>query len=76
MILDLTAAGLVQGYLWRDLAPWEASLRSSSPFWVLRTLTGFLILIGTVLYFVNLWLTAWRPPPAPSEAPAAPPVTG
>jgi cytochrome c oxidase cbb3-type subunit 1 len=61
MIVDLTAAGLVQGYLWRDLAPWEASLRASMPFWILRTVTGFLILIGQVLFFVNLWLTARRP---------------
>ncbi len=70
MIVDLTAAGLVQGYLWRDLAPWEASLRSSMPFWALRSLTGFVIALGQVLFFVNLWLTARRPAPDASTAPA------
>lgn len=72
MVLDLTAAGLIQGYLWRDLAPWEASLRSSMPFWILRTVTGFLILLGQVLFFINLWLTA-RPGSAnTADRPAAP----
>ncbi|MEE9219289.1 MAG: cbb3-type cytochrome c oxidase subunit I [Acidobacteriota bacterium] len=58
MAIDLTAAGLVQGYLWRDLAPWEASLMASSPFWAIRILTGFLILAGAAAFFVNVWLTA------------------
>jgi cytochrome c oxidase cbb3-type subunit 1 len=70
MVVDLTAAGLIQGYLWRDLAPWEASLRSSTPFWILRSVTGFLILFGAICFFVNLWLTA-RPRRA-SAAAAAP----
>jgi cytochrome c oxidase cbb3-type subunit 1 len=69
MVVDLTAAGLIQGYLWRDLAPWEASLRSSTPFWILRSVTGFLILFGTICFFVNLWLTA-RPRRAPAAAAA------
>jgi cytochrome c oxidase cbb3-type subunit 1 len=64
MIVDLTAAGLIQGYLWRDLAPWEASLRASMPFWILRAGTGFLIIAGQVCFFVNLWLTARRRPEA------------
>ncbi len=64
MIVDLTAAGLVQGFLWRDLAPWEASLRASYPFWAVRSLAGFMIAAGQVLFFGNLWLTARRPSPA------------
>ncbi|MBI3450308.1 MAG: cbb3-type cytochrome c oxidase subunit I [Acidobacteria bacterium] len=61
MVIDLTAAGLVQGFLWRDLAPWEASLVGSYPFWLVRTVTGVLIAAGQVAFFVNLWLTARRP---------------
>ena len=77
MVVDLTAAGLVQGYLWASLAPWEASLRASYPFWVTRTLSGFLILAGSVIFFVNLWLTARAPrrEEAAAAAPAPAPAT-
>jgi cytochrome c oxidase cbb3-type subunit 1 len=73
MVADLTAAGLVQGHLWRSLAPWEASLRASIPFWAVRSLTGFLILGGAILIFANLYLTARarRPERSASGGPAA-----
>jgi cytochrome c oxidase cbb3-type subunit 1 len=58
MVLSLTGAGLVQGFLWRSLAPWEASLRASFPFWAVRTVTGFMILAGVGLFFFNMWMTA------------------
>ena len=58
MVVDLTAAGLVQGFLWKNLAPWESSLVASAPFWLVRSLSGFLILTGVALFFVNVWLTA------------------
>jgi cytochrome c oxidase cbb3-type subunit 1 len=74
MVADLTAAGLVQGFLWRDLAPWEASLRASTPFWIARSVSGFVILLGVVLFFVNLWMTARRPAPAGAEIPAGIPA--
>ena len=63
MVVDLVAAGLVQGFLWRGLAPWEASLRASYPFWATRTVSGFMILAGVLIFFVNLWLTARQPAP-------------
>jgi len=66
MVLDLTAAGLVQGFLWRSLAPWEASLRASFPFWAVRSFTGFLILLGVGLFSFNLWMTARSPAPEKS----------
>jgi len=75
MVVDLTAAGLVQGFLWRDLAPWEASLRASYPFWFTRTITGFLILAGQILFFWNMWMTARKPATRTAEAPAPEPVT-
>jgi len=70
MVIDLVAAGLVQGYLWRGLAPWEATLRASAPFWTARAISGFAILLGQILFFVNLWLTA-RSAPAPEAVSAA-----
>jgi len=63
MFLDLLVAGLVQGFLWRDLAPWEQSLIASTPFWFVRSISGSMILAGTFLFFWNAWMT-WRTRPA------------
>jgi cbb3-type cytochrome oxidase subunit 1/cbb3-type cytochrome oxidase cytochrome c subunit/cytochrome c553 len=46
MVLDLTAAGLVQGHLWQSEAPWLDSVRASRPYWLVRTLAGGPILLG------------------------------
>lgn len=58
MVLDLTAAGLVQGFLWRALAPWEDSLQASVPFWLIRSISGVGIIAGQVLLIYNMWKTA------------------
>jgi cytochrome c oxidase cbb3-type subunit 1 len=73
MVVDLTAAGLVQGFMWRALAPWEASLRASFPFWAVRSFSGFMILAGVSLFFFNLWMTSRAP--STRKAGAAVPVT-
>jgi cytochrome c oxidase cbb3-type subunit 1 len=61
MFLDLTIAGVVQGYLWMNLAPWERSLMASMPFWHLRTIAGVMIVSGQLLQAYNLWMTARQP---------------
>jgi len=66
MFIDLTAAGLVQGFLWRDLAQWEKSIIASMPFWHARTIAGTMIVTGQLLQGFNMWLTA-RMPEAPAE---------
>ena len=48
MVLDLTAAGLVQGQLWRGDLPWMDSVRASAPFWWVRSVSGFVLLAGFV----------------------------
>ncbi|MEP7123088.1 MAG: cbb3-type cytochrome c oxidase subunit I [Byssovorax sp.] len=58
MFLDLTIAGVVQGYLWQNLAPWERSLTASMPFWHTRTIAGVLIISGQCLQVYNMWMTA------------------
>jgi cytochrome c oxidase cbb3-type subunit 1 len=68
MFIDLTAAGLVQGFLWRDLAPWEDSIIASMPMWHARTVAGTMIAIGQILQAYNMWMTARSP--APANAPA------
>ena len=55
MVLDLTAAGLVEAHLWQSTAPWIESVRAARPYWLIRTLTfvpitaGFLALLGGLL---------------------------
>ena len=61
MVIDLTAAGLVQGYLWANLAPWAESLIASAPFWWTRSLAGLIIIAGQVLFLWELWATARGP---------------
>ncbi len=58
MFLDLTIAGVVQGYLWQNLAPWERSLTASMPFWHLRSAAGLFIISGWLLQAYNMWMTA------------------
>jgi cytochrome c oxidase cbb3-type subunit 1 len=57
MFSDLLIAGLIQGYLWRDLAPWEDSLKASFPFWLLRTISGIAMIAGQGLFVYNVALT-------------------
>jgi cytochrome c oxidase cbb3-type subunit 1 len=58
MFVDLMAAGLVQGFLWRGLAPWEDSIIFSMPFWITRVFAGLMIFAGQILFAYNLWRTA------------------
>ena len=74
MFLDLLVAGVVQGYLWKNLAPWEDSLVASYPFWLTRTVSGSMIIVGQFMFFWNCYMTwkAARRSPAPAAATAMP----
>ncbi|MEQ8765594.1 MAG: cbb3-type cytochrome c oxidase subunit I [Planctomycetota bacterium] len=54
MFLDLTFAGLFQGWSWNGLQPWLESVRLSQPFWQVRLFTGLFIIAGFVCFAVNL----------------------
>jgi cytochrome c oxidase cbb3-type subunit I/II len=41
MFVDLTIAGLIQGRMWADGAPWIESVRATRPYWVVRALSAF-----------------------------------
>jgi cytochrome c oxidase cbb3-type subunit 1 len=58
MGLVLTAAGLMQGYMWMDGAEWINSLIPVSPYWFIRTLAGISMDVGMSLLVINLMLTA------------------
>jgi cytochrome c oxidase cbb3-type subunit 1 len=61
MVVDLTAAGLVQGFSWISLAHWAESVVASMPFWWVRTLAGLMIVAGQGCLFWALWATARAP---------------
>jgi len=69
MFLVLTAAGVVEGFLWRDLAQWEKSVIAVMPFWHLRTIAGLMIVSGQLLQAYNMWLTARAPAPSVDPRP-------
>jgi cytochrome c oxidase cbb3-type subunit 1 len=78
MFVDLVIAGLIQGFQWRDLAPWDDSLVAAVPFWILRSVSGTAILVGQFLFVVNIWKTAARPArvaPLASASSSAVPAT-
>jgi cytochrome c oxidase cbb3-type subunit 1 len=64
MVVDLTGAGLVQGFIWRSLAHWGDSVIASMPFWWVRTLSGLMIIGAQGFFFYALWATARGPVPA------------
>jgi cytochrome c oxidase cbb3-type subunit I len=71
MVVDLTAAGLVQGFSWANLNHWGESVVASMPFWWTRTVAGVLIIAGQGLFFYSLWATARQPAAATGRAPLA-----
>jgi cytochrome c oxidase cbb3-type subunit 1 len=58
MFLDLMSGGLVQGFLWQALAPWEESLVASHPFWLARAWLGVAIVVGHFALVFNMLMTA------------------
>jgi cytochrome c oxidase cbb3-type subunit 1 len=72
MFLSLTAAGVIQGYLWKSLALWEDSIIASFPYWMIRTYAGIAIIAAQFLLFYNMWMTSRR---APERARASAAVT-
>jgi cbb3-type cytochrome c oxidase subunit I len=48
MVVDLTAAGLVQGLMWQAETPWIDSVSASEGFWVVRSVSGLIILAAFV----------------------------
>lgn len=68
MSLALIMGGLVQGFLWSDLAPFERSITASIPFWMSRAFAGILIIVGAIIMAHNMWMTARKRRPAVAAA--------
>ena len=72
MFLTLTGAGLTQGFLWKELAPWQASVTSSVPYWWLRTLAGMGIVTSVAMYAFSMLFTALGKRPLGAQSDSAP----
>ncbi len=66
MQIDLLAAGVVQGMMWKALSPFIDSVAASIPFWWVRTFTGIMILAGECCFLTNFYLT-WRESQQPRQ---------
>ena len=58
MFLDLTAAGLIHGFMQKDLNHWMDIINASVPFWWVRTFAGGMMLTGFLCMFFNMIATA------------------
>ena len=54
MFVDLTMAGLAQGKLWADGAPWMESVRASHAYWLLRVAAAVPILLGFAAFMAGM----------------------
>jgi len=69
MFIDLTLAGVFQGYYWASLQPWDVSTNGSQPFWITRVFAGLAMFGGLLCFLYNLWMT-WRGERADERLPA------
>lgn len=54
MVVDLTAAGLVEGQMWVGRAPWIDSVRAMYPYWFTRLVSGIPIIAGFLVFWIGL----------------------
>ncbi len=73
MGVDLSAAGLQQGYMLMAGVEWVDSLVSMRPYWMVRTMAGISMDIGMTLLVYNLMRTVLA---AEAPASAAQPISG
>jgi cytochrome c oxidase cbb3-type subunit 1 len=57
MFLDLTLAGIFQGYFWSSLQPWETATEASFPFWGVRVFAGLAMFGGFLCFLYNIVMT-------------------
>lgn len=67
MVVDLTAAGLVQGGLWNSSAPWMDSVRASQAYWWVRLASAVPLILGFASFLAGMLIQ-----PAGRNATASP----
>jgi cytochrome c oxidase cbb3-type subunit 1 len=68
MFGDLVLAGILQGYWWGSLQPWENSIDGSRPFWIFRVFAGLTMFAGQLCFYYNIYRTWKAPVPAEEQA--------
>lgn len=61
MFIDLTLVGVLQGYWWSSMQPWEVSTDGSRPFWILRIFAGLAMFSGLLCFLWNILQTCRSP---------------
>jgi cytochrome c oxidase cbb3-type subunit 1 len=69
MILVLSVMGLMQGTMWADQVEFVDTVVAMKPYWFVRTLAGFGMDVGILLFAINMFLTAWPPSPLSESEP-------
>jgi cbb3-type cytochrome oxidase subunit 1 len=54
MFVDLTAAGWMQGRMWQSAAPWMDSIVATRPYWIVRSVSGVILIGGFVSLLLGL----------------------
>jgi cytochrome c oxidase cbb3-type subunit 1 len=57
MFLDLTLAGIFEGFYWSSLQPWDVSTNGAMPFWMVRVFAGLSMFAGLLCFIYNLAMT-------------------
>ena len=68
MVVDLTAAGLVQGELWDSSAPWMDSVRASQGYWWVRVASAVPLILGFGSFLAGMLTRTRNRSGAPSRA--------
>jgi cytochrome c oxidase cbb3-type subunit 1 len=72
MFIDLTLAGIFQGFYWGSLQEWDVSVSGSQNFWVVRLFAGLAMFAGLLVFLYNIYRTLLSPPGKPAALPQAP----
>ena len=59
MWFDLLNLGVLQGIMWKNMAPFIDTVIASKPFWWIRMFSGCLILVSEFMFALNIYLT-WK----------------
>jgi cytochrome c oxidase cbb3-type subunit I len=61
MMLSLTIAGLIQAAGWHHGIPVDQWVIELEPYWIIRSISGALILLGQILFMLNIYKTVFSP---------------
>jgi cytochrome c oxidase cbb3-type subunit I len=61
MMISLTIAGLVQAAGWHHGIPIDQWVIELEPYWIVRSLSGVMIVLGQILFMFNIYKTVFNP---------------